>query len=472
MLRYDLDKKDWEVQTTKANTYVAVKDYFEAAEFQTFCTGHPTWTLDGLRTNCAQTKSKFWRAGFATYDDVELLCYRLLANNDLSKKLAARFPLLLVDECQDLSYCQLKILGRLSQAGAKLHFVGDLNQAIYEFRKVDPQRVKSFVDAYNFENVSLPDNFRSCQGIVDLCSKLVTTKTVTGRDSDVPGHACVYFKYSHPDELAEIPSQFERYLQSRDIAIDRSAILARGRGTLSRLQALEPQKQQAHPTVKLALAIFLWLKKDFAYWDESLKSLADFISLKCFKTARGTLQNYYCPSALDSPVRWRFFLARTLEECSKATVAEIDQTWSQWAKAVHEEFFDIANRCRDSICEEVPPFESSNIKSPNGYPSLNVAATFSKPRLPSSAIRISTIHGVKGETFDAILLVSPPSKGQGGHWKEWLANRSEEPARFAYVASSRPREILAWAVSAPSIDDENKLRALGFHLEQLAGVSS
>jgi hypothetical protein len=245
-----------------------------------------------------------------------------------------------------------------------------------------------------------------------------------------------------------------------------------GQVTLISAFDVQPQKQQAHPTVKLALAIFLWSKKDSAYWDESLKSLADFISLKCFKTARGSLQNYHCPSALDSPARWRIFLARTLEECSKAPLSNMDQTWSQWAKAAHEEFFDIANRCRDSICGEVPPFETSIIKSPNGYSSLKVALTLSKPRLPSSAIRISTIHGVKGETFDAVLLISPTSKGQGGHWKEWLADRNEEPARFAYVASSRPRQVLAWAVYTPKTDDEVLLRALGIHFEQLPTLLS
>jgi len=471
MLRYDLEKKDWEIETTKANTYLTVKDYFDSAEFQTFRTAHPNWTLENLRTNCSQTKSKFWRAGFATYDDMELLCYRLLAKNDLSKYVTARFPLLIVDECQDLSYCQLKILGRLSQAGAKLHFVGDLNQAIYEFRRVDPRRVKSFAQVYGFENMSLPDNFRSCQAVVDLCGKLVVSNNVTGRHLALPGNACVCFTYNHADELAEIPLRFEQYLLSRNISIDQSAILARGHATVSRLQALQPQKQQSHPTVKLALAIFLWSKKDFAYCDESLKSLADFISLKCFKTARGTLQNYYCPSALDSPARWRIFLARTLEECSKARVADMNQTWSQWSKAAHEDFFDIANRCRDSICREVPLFETSSIKSPSGYPLLQVQATLSRPRVPDSAIRISTIHGVKGETFDAILLVSPASQGQGGHWKEWLANRNEEPARFAYVASSRPRDVLAWAVYSPKADDEDSLRALGVHFEELAAYS-
>lgn len=467
MLRYDLEKKEWEVQTTKSNTYVVIGDYFNSPEFQSFCSDHPNWTLESLKTNCSQTKAKFWKAGFATYDDVELLCYRLIAKNDLAKKLAARFPLLIIDECQDLSFCQLKILGRLNQAGATLHFVGDLNQAIYEFRKVDPQRVKSFAEAYKLENMSLPDNFRSCQPIVDLCGKLVIASNVAGHCSTIPGNACVCFTYNDVDDLAKIPSQFARYLQGRNISIERSAILARGRGTVSRLQALEPQKQQAHPTLKLALAIYLWSKNDFAYWDESLKSLADFISLKCLKTSRGSSQNYYCPSALDSPARWRMFLARTLEECSKAHFANMDQTWSEWAKAAHEEFFDIANRSRDSICTEVPVFETSPIKSPNGYPSLNVAATLSKPRPTSCAIRISTIHGVKGETFDAILLVSPTAKGQGGHWKEWLANRNEEPARFAYVASSRPRYMLAWAVCVPNVEDENKLRAHGFHFEQL-----
>jgi DNA helicase-2/ATP-dependent DNA helicase PcrA len=242
MVKYDLDKKEWNIQTTKANNYVPVADYFGSPEFQSFCKDIPNFTVELLSRSYQRSKDKFLAAGFATYDDVELISHSLLGKNDLAHKLAARFPLIIVDECQDLSFCQLKILGRLTRAGANLHFVGDLNQAIYEFRKVDPQRVKSFTKAYHFENLSLPDNFRSCQSIVDLSAKLAPSGDLIGHGKTIPGNACVCFSYDKPADLPKIPIQFERYLTSRGIHVDRCAILARGRGTLSKLQSLESQK--------------------------------------------------------------------------------------------------------------------------------------------------------------------------------------------------------------------------------------
>lgn len=467
MLRYDLEKQEWDLQTAIGNTYLSIGDYFNSSEFQSFYKVHPNWSIDVLRQKCTEAKSRFLRAGFATYDDIELLSYRLLAKNDLADKLAGRFPLLIVDECQDLSFCQLKILGRLRQAGAVLHFVGDLNQAIYEFRKVDPQRVNSFVQVYNFQRMLLPDNFRSSQHIIDLCAKLIGTSHVRGQHSTIAGNACFCFRYKDADELPAIPIRFARYLEGRSISVRSAVILARGRGTVAKLQALHPQKQHSHLTMRLALAILLWKKQDSSHWDESLKNLGDFISSRCFKRSRGSFQNYYCPSVVNSPARWRMFLARTLQECSKFELGNLNKTWTSWVKCANDTFLEIANRYRESICAELSPFQRINIKSPNGFAAKNVESSLSKPQTSDCGIKISTIHGVKGQTFDAILLVSPKSKGQGGHWKEWLADQSEEPARFAYVASSRPRKLLAWAIHAPSSDDENALRALGFDLEQL-----
>lgn len=76
----------------------------------------------------------------------------------------------------------------------------------------------------------------------------------------------------------------------------------------------------------------------------------------------------------------------------------------------------------------------------------------------NSDVRITTIHDVKGETLDAIMLVSSIDKrgNTDGHWEQWLENVSTEAARLAYVASSRPRQLLVWAV--PEINDMDKVR--------------
>ena len=82
-----------------------------------------------------------------------------------------------------------------------------------------------------------------------------------------------------------------------------------------------------------------------------------------------------------------------------------------------------------------------------------------------SDILITTFHKVKGRTFDAILVVSAPDKrSEGGHWSQWVdvASTDDEHARFAYVASSRPKVLLGWAVPSPSEEEKKQLEKLGF----------
>lgn len=81
----------------------------------------------------------FLADGFATFEDMNAIAFEVLKRDTrISKLLAVRFPLLLIDECQDLSWIEISILDLLKAAGANLHFVGDLNQSIYEFKDADP----------------------------------------------------------------------------------------------------------------------------------------------------------------------------------------------------------------------------------------------------------------------------------------------------------------------------------------------
>ena len=89
----------------------------------------------------------------------------------------------------------------------------------------------------------------------------------------------------------------------------------------------------------------------------------------------------------------------------------------------------------------------------------------------SNQIRITTIHDVKGETFDAVLLVSAKNKqSKGGHFEQWIGldeEAKEEHIRFAYVASSRPKHLLVWAILKKTQNDKNIkcVTDLGFNLK-------
>jgi DNA helicase-2/ATP-dependent DNA helicase PcrA len=50
----------------------------------------------------------------------------------------------------------------------------------------------------------------------------------------------------------------------------------------------------------------------------------------------------------------------------------------------------------------------------------------------------------------------------GSHWKDWLKNHEEESARMAYVASSRPKYRLIWAVKKLSTEESKELTSIGF----------
>ncbi|HKY53202.1 MAG TPA: hypothetical protein VJM08_02800 [Anaerolineales bacterium] len=50
------------------------------------------------------------------------------------------------------------------------------------------------------------------------------------------------------------------------------------------------------------------------------------------------------------------------------------------------------------------------------------------------------------------------------HWQDWPNDPASEAARFAYVASSRPRHLLIWAVKKLKPAQAEVLTALGFEL--------
>jgi DNA helicase II / ATP-dependent DNA helicase PcrA len=85
--------------------------------------------------------------------------------------LCARFDELIVDESQDCSLTDLAILEQLRRAGLPLVLVGDLDQAIYEFRNARPADVRQF-GAQLGKTLPLTGNWRSSPAICALAHTL------------------------------------------------------------------------------------------------------------------------------------------------------------------------------------------------------------------------------------------------------------------------------------------------------------
>jgi ATP-dependent helicase/nuclease subunit A len=69
--------------------------------------------------------------------EVEREALRLVASPSLVARVAARYPVILVDEYQDVNPLQGEVFERLERAGARVEVVGDPKQSIYGFRHAD-----------------------------------------------------------------------------------------------------------------------------------------------------------------------------------------------------------------------------------------------------------------------------------------------------------------------------------------------
>ena len=417
---------------------------------------------DWRRADLIDTKKRFWQAGFANYEDIEYLCFRLLdKRKDITNAISKRFPLILVDECQDLSNSQLQILQKLLEQGCNLHFVGDLNQGIYSFRNVNPDLVRQFVTNNNFLQNKLTNNFRSLQPIVNFCGKLVEQDAVTGRQYLGKESICLYITYDKQD-IVLLPDRFLKCLMSRNLSISDSVILARNNNTVSKLRPVTGVN--LHIALLPVAALKVWQTQNISIDQitEALACMGKFIANRYFSSDSANTMSYYCPIGVKSQISWRLFVSDVLDLCVKhEKLSNLELTWKQWANLFRKSFDNIVILCQSKYDDiHIDPSHASlQYKVPKGESAKKVSTTLGIiESAHSQQIRITNFHQIKGETKEAVMVVSAPTNAGGseGYWKNWLVDKQSENARFAYVASSRPRRLLVWAIPNPITKEEKE----------------
>ncbi|WP_152912102.1 ATP-dependent helicase [Caloranaerobacter sp. TR13] len=116
------------------------------------------------------------RTGFIDFDDMLTLSLNILENNPvILAQCRKRYPYIQVDEGQDTSKIQNRLIKLLAHPKNNLFVVADDDQSIYGFRGATPHEL------LNFKNIDYPDakmffmeeNFRSTKTIVDISNKFI-----------------------------------------------------------------------------------------------------------------------------------------------------------------------------------------------------------------------------------------------------------------------------------------------------------
>ena len=101
----------------------------------------------------------------------------LASKPELSHMLQQQFKFVIVDEYQDTSINQERLLELLAPAPAPLMVVGDDDQSIYAFRGTTPENLQAFAERRNASRIDLNENWRCGSSIQNAASKLIACNT-------------------------------------------------------------------------------------------------------------------------------------------------------------------------------------------------------------------------------------------------------------------------------------------------------
>jgi DNA helicase-2/ATP-dependent DNA helicase PcrA len=141
--------------------------------------------------------------GLIDFDDLVVLGNKLVNDTDwVLPVIAARFPILAVDEYQDLGLPLHRIVTRLAfTGGVRLFAVGDADQSVYGFAGADGELLLQLAARPDVEDVRLALNYRSADEII-RASQLALGENRGYRASDPARGATIEF-VERPAGLAD-----------------------------------------------------------------------------------------------------------------------------------------------------------------------------------------------------------------------------------------------------------------------------
>ena len=126
-----------------------------------------------------QYKKRLFAEGYFDFDDMILEVIHVAEKNEeLMFNLQEQFQFILVDEFQDTSGAQLRLLSLLTKGidQPNVLAVGDDDQAVFSFQGAEIQNLIRFTEMHKGTTfITLSENYRSSQDILDLADQVIQT---------------------------------------------------------------------------------------------------------------------------------------------------------------------------------------------------------------------------------------------------------------------------------------------------------
>lgn len=398
---------------------------------------------------CEEFKRILLEKGIVFQNEVAFLSLRLMEKyKKIASAVTSRFPVLILDEAQDTSFDQMALIDLLVENGLpNVYLVGDPDQAIYEWRDATPECfIKKFEDP-TWNGMELTHNFRSSQFICNVTkhfSNTLSSSAPNASKGENPKFPQKPILLLFDDRFETIQADIVQWFldKSKDLGIpitsDNLAVVTRAR----------VHKETDIKDLWKSREIELLARASYEFVFGSRKIAFDSCEKALYQLTIGNIDDVV--NTIEDEVTkimpyqdWKTIILDLLVKLpsSEKILAE----WVTTLKKVTEEILATHGLTINGtrVLNNVIKIKNSDNRS-STFKEIPVKKFFEKT-IKTEYTR-SSVHGVKGETYDGILLLIPSRNGKITPGILQNGDLNSEEMRIAYVAMTRPRKLLVVAM--------------------------
>lgn len=391
---------------------------------------------------CVKFKLSAYSKGYTTYKEALLIAINILQKySDIRNLIINRFPYFIVDEAQDTSEEQMQLLNLLFDDGVEnAILIGDPDQAIYEWRDADPSVFMNIYNGGMWEAKELNENFRCSQHICNATKMFSSLSDISIARGDTKDCLLkpVIMKYHKGDREVLIENYVGLCMKNNiTVTPDKVAVLVRGRSGLTTKDYSKINDLWQTPlTLYFAQATFY---KGIEKVQKTITIIEKILYYIIFDDQTNiiefsTIQKKY------SADNWNYlvFKLSTLLPDSNLPL----KSWKiEISDVINKFILDNKIQCKNNVeIKTKSRVQNNDLKDFLEQPiEIFFADSYQKDYLNT------TIHAVKGCTFDAVMLII----NTNGKLTSNIINTKDidsEEIRTFYVAATRAKKLFVLAL--------------------------
>lgn len=414
--------------------------------------------------------------GQMDFDDQLIIAYDFLKKYpDILERVRRQYKYISLDEAQDTSLIQHRIVELMVGPAGNIFMVGDEDQSIYAFRGAYPAALLDFEHIYKDAKVLLMEtNYRSDKKIVDTSNQFIKRNQERNDKnmhsvSDADGKIDVIY----PNNRNELPAFLLDLIQKHLAANDGTtmAILYRNNDSIVPTTDLLCQRGitvRQRDSFSLFTNNFLvrdiltWLQfanapKDMGLFENLYYKMGLYLSKRDLKTIAAVTHGHSKSTSVFDAMTCEVSLYRRIIPQLKRYNSLLKKLPSMKpATAIHTILYDLGywdylqskiNRgaSEQSFKLKIDSLMTTAAQHKTIAEFLSVMFELGEhvPSDPSSCVTLSTIHSSKGLEFDAVYIVDAVEGILPAYGPQ---TDIEEEARLFYVGATRAKHSLTFVV--------------------------